>query len=127
MISSIKTRNAPAAIGPYSQGVIAGDFYFLSGQIPTDPETGALVDGDIESQTMRVLENIKAILSEVNLNFGDVVKTTVYLRNMDDFEAVNKIYGDHFNGSVLPARSAIGIEKLPKGSAIEIEVIAYKG
>lgn len=119
------TQNAPAAIGPYSQGVCVGNFIFLSGQLPLVPETGEMVDGGIKEQTKRVLENIKGLLSDQNLDFSNVVKTTVFLNNMDDFIYMNEIYCQYFV-EPFPARSAVAVKQLPKNALVEIEVIAYK-
>jgi 2-iminobutanoate/2-iminopropanoate deaminase len=119
----ISTKNAPAAIGPYSQAIKVGNLLFTSGQIPLDPTTGELINKDIKSATKRVLENIKGILEEAGINFGNVIKTVVYLRDMEDFATVNEIYAQYFT-SKQPARSCIQVAKLPKDALIEIEVIA---
>jgi len=120
----IVTGKAPTAIGPYSQGVKVDNFIFVSGQLPIDPKTGEIVGNDIIAQTKRVLENITAILEAAGANLKNVVKTTVYLVNMDDFKAMNEIYKTYFSENP-PARSTVEVSKLPKGSKIEIEVIAY--
>jgi len=127
MKSEIRTERAPKAIGPYAQAVLAGDFLFVSGQIPLDPQTGAVVDGGIAPQTRRVLDNVKSVLEGANLSLEHVVKTTIFLASMDDFATVNGIYADYFNGSILPARAAVQVAKLPKEALVEIECIAYKG
>jgi 2-iminobutanoate/2-iminopropanoate deaminase len=119
----ISTDNAPAAIGPYSQAVRAGKFLFCSGQIALDPATGVLIDGDVAAQTRRVMQNVAALLDAADLSFRHVVKTTVYLISMDDFAAMNAIYGEFFEG-VPPARSTVAVAALPRGAAVEIEVIA---
>jgi len=124
LMNRVNTDKAPQAIGPYSQAVRVGGLLFISGQIPLDPETGRLVEGNIEQQAARVLKNMEAILAEAGLGFADVAKTTVYLQNMDDFGKVNQIYGECFRGSVLPARSAVQVGRLPKGALVEIEAIA---
>lgn len=118
----VSTSTAPAAIGPYSQAVIANGFLFLSGQIPISPETGNVPDG-IEAQTQQVLKNMSAILASVNLSTENVVKTTIFLKNMDDFATVNSIYASYFPANP-PARSTVQIARLPKDVLIEIEAIA---
>jgi len=122
----ISTKNAPAAIGPYSQAVRIGDFIYTSGQVALDPTTGALVEGGIEAQTTRVLENLKAVLEAAELGLENVVKTTVFLTNMGDFAAMNAIYAQYFSpdGVVPPARSTVEVARLPKDALVEIEVIA---
>ena len=122
----IATDNAPKAIGPYSQAVRAGGFLFCSGQIPLDPATGELVTGPIGAQTERVMDNIAAVLAAAGLTFGDVVKSTIYLADLGDFAAVNKVYGRRFP-SEPPARSTVEVKGLPKGAGVEIEVIANAG
>jgi 2-iminobutanoate/2-iminopropanoate deaminase len=119
----ITTANAPKAIGPYSQAVRVGDFLFLSGQIAINPETGEVVTGTFESQVRQIFKNIKAVLNAAGADFGNVVKTTVFLKNMDNFAEMNKIYAEFFPTDP-PARSAIQAAKLPKDVDIEIEVIA---
>lgn len=123
MKSSISTREAPTAIGPYSQAVVAGGFVFLSGQIPLDPMTGNLVQGSIEAETERVLENLKAVLSASGSSLAEVVKTTVYLVDLADFVKVNAVYGNYFNSNP-PARSTVQVTALPKGARVEIDAIA---
>lgn len=124
----VKTGKAPAAIGPYSQGVIAeaGRFVFTAGQIAIDPGTGDLVQGDIEVQTERVLENVKAVLEAAGSGMDRVVKATVFLKDMNDFPRMNAVYGSFFK-SDPPARSAVEVARLPKDVAIEIECIATIG
>jgi 2-iminobutanoate/2-iminopropanoate deaminase len=122
----ISTESAPSAVGPYSQAVSAGGFLFLSGQIPLDPATGQMVEGGIEAQTERVMENLGAVLQAAGLGFEDVVKTTVYLADMADFAAVNEAYGRHF-AKEPPARACIQVAALPKGARIEIDAIALAG
>ncbi|AMM53750.1 RidA family protein [Pyrococcus kukulkanii] len=119
------TERAPKPIGPYSQAIKAGNFLFIAGQIPINPETGELVKGDIKEQTRQVLENIKAILEAAGYTLNDVVKVTVYLKNMDDFAAMNEVYAKYF-GESKPARVAVEVARLPKDVLIEIEAIAYK-
>ncbi|EHM09704.1 endoribonuclease L-PSP, putative [Thermanaerovibrio velox DSM 12556] len=122
----INTDKAPGAIGPYSQGVCAGPFFFFSGQIPLDPATGQMVGSDAASQAERVLENVKALLESQGLSFKDVVKTTVFITDMANFAAVNEVYSRYFTED-YPARSCVAVAALPKGALVEIEVVAYKG
>ena len=125
----ITTDGAPAAIGPYAQGVRAGNLIFTAGQIALDPSTGQAVAGGIKEQTTRVLENVKAILEAGGSSLGQVVKTTVFLQNMDDFAAMNEVYARHFAPEhyVPPARSTVQVAKLPRGGLVEIECIAMVG
>ena len=117
----IQTTNAPAAIGPYSQAMVVGDLLFTSGQIPLRAD-GTLNDGDIVVQTTQVLENLKAVIGAAGANLDKVVKTTVFLKNLDDFVAMNKVYGEVF-GSHTPARSTVQVAKLPRDVLVEIEAI----
>lgn len=119
----IKTTNAPAAIGPYSQAVRVGDFLFTSGQIPINPETGEIVEGDTDKQTEQVLKNLKAVLEAGGASLESVVKTTVFLKDMSDFAVVNSVYAKYFVEN-QPARSAIQAARLPKDVSVEIEAIA---
>lgn len=119
----IHTEKAPAAIGPYSQAVKVGDLMFTSGQVPIDPETGAVVEGGIQEQARQSLNNIKAILNAAGTNMGAVVKTTVFLQNMEDFAAMNEVYAQFFQ-EPYPARSAVQVARLPKDVLVEIEAIA---
>jgi 2-iminobutanoate/2-iminopropanoate deaminase len=119
----VSTSDAPAAIGPYSQAIRSGSLLFCAGQIPLDPATGQIVSGDIAQQTRRVLENIAAILKAEHLCFDHVVKTTIFLTSMDDFQSVNEIYALYFRENP-PARSTVAVAALPKGAKVEIEVIA---
>ena len=121
---TVGTNDAPAAIGPYAQANLAGGFVFTSGQIPLDPNTGALVPGAIEEQTARALENIKAILESAGTGLDNVVKTTVFLADIGDFAKMNEVYAFYFKGESLPSRSAVQVSALPKGALIEIEAIA---
>ena len=123
MKTIISTSEAPAAIGPYSQAVRSGKFLFCSGQIPLDPKTGKIIAGDIATQTRRVLDNITAILKAEGLAFDSIIKTTIFLTDLGDFQTVNEIYGSHFRQEP-PARSTVQVSALPKGANIEIEVIA---
>ena len=119
----ILAHDAPAPIGPYNQAIRAGNFLFCSGQIPLDVATGELVSGDISAQTRQVMKNIAAVLAAANATFAHVVKTTIFLVDMNDFAAVNTIYGESFDVDA-PARSTVAVAALPKGSRVEIEVVA---
>jgi len=123
MIKSIHTNNAPEAIGPYSQAIQAGDFVFVSGQIPVDPETGKVADG-IEKQTEQVMENLNAVLKEVGTDFTQAIKCTIYLSSMEDFATINKIYGSYLI-EPFPARATVEVSRLPKDVLIEIDVVAH--
>ena len=120
----IATSEAPKAVGPYSQAVAVGNFLFCAGQIPLDPATGELVEGDVTAQTDRVLQNVKAILDDQNLTFANVVKSTVFLTDLANFANMNEIYAKYFTEN-FPARSTIQVAGLPKGASVEIEVIAH--
>jgi len=126
---AIHTDHAPAAIGPYSQAIALSlgdrELLFLAGQIPLVPGTGELLDGAIEGQAEQVMQNLQAVLQEAGSDFGRVVKTTVFLRSMEDFAAVNEVYGRYF-GEVPPARATVAVRGLPKGVRIEIEAVAYR-
>lgn len=124
MKKQIATRQAPKAVGPYSQAVSTDGLLFVSGQIPLDPATGQMVSGTIDAQAERVFQNIRAILNEASLDFSDVVSATVYLADIEDFAAVNEIYSSYFSEGVLPARSAVQVGALPKQAKIEISCIA---
>ena len=126
MANRINTEHAPAAIGPYSQGVELGNLVFVSGQLPIDPATGAFASDDSQGQTRQSLTNLSKILEEAGLTLGHVLKTTVFIQHMDDFAKMNEIYAEFFNGDVLPARSAVEVAKLPKGALVEIEAIASR-
>lgn len=123
---AVSTKSAPAAIGPYSQAVRVGDFLYTSGQVGLDPASGAVVEGGIEAQTTRVLENLKAVLEAAGIGLENAVKTTVFLKNMGDFAAMNAIYAQYLapEGVVAPARSTVEVARLPKDGLVEIEVIA---
>lgn len=121
----LSTTFAPAAIGPYSQGIKMGNMIFVSGQIPIDPKTGALVSGTVEEQTTQVMNNIKAVLSRSAVAFDHVVKTTCFLTDMADFEAFNLVYASYFSENP-PARSCVAVAALPKGARIEVEIIAIQ-
>jgi 2-iminobutanoate/2-iminopropanoate deaminase len=118
----VKTQKAPSAVGPYSQAVISGGFVFVSGQIPLGLD-GKLNTGDIKEQTKQVMENLGAILQEAGSGFEKVVKTTIYLADINDFVAVNEVYGSYFVGEYLPARATVGVAALPKGAKVEVECV----
>lgn len=122
----VATKSAPAAVGPYSQAIVAGEFVFCSGQIPIDPETGAMVAGGFAEQTDQVLKNVSALLASEGLSLRNVVKATVFATDMGAFPVVNEVYARFFT-SEPPSRSFVQVGALPKGALVEIEVIAYKG
>jgi 2-iminobutanoate/2-iminopropanoate deaminase len=125
MRSIVTTPDAPAAIGPYSQAVRAGQFVFLSGQIPLDPSSGAMVGGDdVEAQTVQVMKNLDAVLKAADSSFAQVVKATIFLTDLGDFAVVNGIYGASFEGHLPPARATVQVAALPRGAKVEIELIA---
>ena len=123
MKTVISTTNAPAAIGPYSQAIRVGNIIFTSGQIPIDPATGSFVEGGIKEQTRQSLLNVKAILNEAGTTMDHVIKTTVFMADMNDFAEMNSVYSEFFN-TPYPARSAVAVKTLPKGALVEIDVIA---
>ncbi len=124
--SIVTTPDAPAAIGPYSQAIRAGQFVFLSGQIPLDPGTGELVGGDdVEAQTAQVMRNLGAVLRAAGASFEQVVKTTIFLTDLTDFAVVNRVYGAHFEGIAPPARATVQVAALPRGAKVEIEMTAF--
>ena len=127
MKTRIHTDKAPAAIGPYSQAVLAGDFLYVSGQLPLDPVSGAMAGDTAAEQAEQSIRNRSAILEAAGMTLDDVVKTTVLLADIADFAAVNEVYAKHFTGAVLPARAAFAVRDLPKGAKVEIELVAYKG
>ena len=122
----IETKNAPAPIGPYSQAVFVNNTLYSSGQIAINPETGNLVVDNIEEETTQVMQNIKAVLTAAEMNFEQVIKTTIFISNMDDFVKINKIYGSYFDENNAPARETVQVAKLPKNVNVEISVIAMK-
>lgn len=130
MPTVVATTDAPAAVGPYSQAVSTGDgagaAVYLSGQIPLDPRTGQLVEGGIQAQAEQVLRNLQAVLAAAGLGLGDVVKTTVLLADINDFQAVNEVYARYFTGPVLPARAAYAVAALPLGARVEVEAVAQR-
>jgi 2-iminobutanoate/2-iminopropanoate deaminase len=125
--AAISTQDAPAAIGPYSQAVRIGNFLYSSGQVALDPASGAVVAGGVTEQTTRVIENLNAVLEAAGTSLAQVVKTTVFLKNMGDFAAMNEVYGRYFAADdvVAPARSTVEVARLPKDALVEIEVIAH--
>lgn len=122
MLKKISTNNAPAAIGPYSQAIVVGDFLFTSGQIPINPASGAIEAQDITSQTEQVMKNLGAVLAEAGTSFEKAVKTTCFLADIKDFAAFNEVYAKYFTEK--PARSCVAVKDLPKGALVEVEVIA---
>ena len=122
-LTPIHTSLAPAAIGPYSQAIRCGQFVYTSGQIPLDPESGEMVGNDVQAQTHRVLQNLQAVLSSAGASLSSVVKTTVFLSTMSDFQAMNAVYATYFSG-VTPARSTIAVAELPRRAVVEIECVA---
>ena len=120
----VRPKNSPPAVGPYNHAVRVGDLLFCAGQIPIDPKTGNLVEGDVKAQTQQVLENVKAILDDQKLSFSNVVKTTVFLTNLADFAGMNEVYAKYFTDN-YPARSTIQVAALPRNAIVEIEVVAH--
>ncbi len=120
---TVSTDKAPKAIGPYEQAIRVGDFIYVSGQIPLDPRTGNLLDGDIKTQTRQVMENLKAIVEAANSSMERIVKATVFLKNIGDFAAMNEIYAEYL-GTAKPARSTVAVADLPRGALVEIDLIA---
>jgi 2-iminobutanoate/2-iminopropanoate deaminase len=123
VLEKIFTPDAPAPIGPYNQAIRCGDFIFCSGQIPLDPVSGQIVAGDVTAQTRQVMKNVEAVLTAASATFANVVKTTIFLIDMNDFAAVNAVYGEYFVDTP-PARSTVAVAGLPRGSRLEIEVVA---
>lgn len=119
----ISTTNAPKAIGPYEQAIKVGEFVYASGQIPLDPKTGNVVEGDIKIQTHRAIENLKAVLEAAGTSLDRIVKTTVFLKNIGDFAAMNEVYAEYL-GTAKPARSTVAVADLPRGALVEIDLIA---
>lgn len=122
MLKKISTNYAPTAIGPYSQAIVCGNMLYTSGQIPLDPDTGVLIQGDVRVQTERVMKNLKAVLEAAGTSFDQVVKTTCFLSDMADFGAFNEVYARYITSA--PARSCVAVKDLPKGALVEVEVIA---
>tara|TARA_B100000945_G_scaffold199373_1_gene160282 strand:- start:739 stop:1119 length:381 start_codon:yes stop_codon:yes gene_type:complete len=120
----VNTSNAPKPIGPYNQAVISGNLMFMSGQIAFDPSTGELVIGEIQAETKQVMENLKSILDEAGLSFKDVIKTSIFLSDMNNFQQVNEVYGSYFSDEGAPARETVEVSRLPKDVNVEISMIA---
>lgn len=125
MKQAVATTHAPAAIGPYSQAIVSGDLIFTSGQIPLDPASGELVQGDIQAQTRQVFSNLREVLKEAGASLDDAVKVNVYMTDLKDFAALNEVYATFFT-QPYPARSCVEVSSLPKGAQVEIEIIARK-
>ncbi len=126
MKKNIQTKNAPEPIGPYSQAVLVNGLLFTSGQIAIEPDSGKLILDTIANETKQVMENLKAILISADMTFDNVIKSTIFILNMDDFGAINKVYGDYFKDPIAPARETVQVAKLPKNVNIEISIIASK-
>lgn len=122
----ITTTKAPAPIGPYNQAVLSGNTLYTSGQIALDPETGALVLSDIKTETKQVMENMKAVLEAADMDFNNVVKTSIFIADMNDFSAINEVYGSYFNDETAPARETVQVACLPKNVNVEISMVAIK-
>ena len=126
MKKEIVTGNAPAAIGPYSQAIEAGSFVFISGQMPIDPDSGEMAGPTVAEQAHQALKNVRAILRQAGMLMDDVVKTTIYMKDLSGFGTVNEIYGEYFRDTVFPARACVEVARLPKDALIEIEAIAVR-
>ena len=122
----ITTTNAPAPIGPYNQAVLSGNTLYISGQIPMDPATGKLIEGDIKAETKQSMENLKAILTEAGMTFENVVKSSIFVKDMHQFAEINEVYGAYFNAETAPARETVEVANLPKFVNVEISMIAIK-
>ena len=122
----ITTTNAPAPIGPYNQAILAGNTLYISGQIPMDPKTGDLVSGDIKKETEQSMENLKAILTEAGMTFANVVKSSIFVKDMHQFSQINEVYGAYFDADTAPARETVEVANLPKFVNVEISMIAIK-
>ncbi len=125
-MTKINSNNAPKAVGPYSQAIEHNGFLYVSGQLHIDPKTSKLLEGSIEDKTKMVMENIGNILKEAGLDYSNIVKSSIFVKNMDDFSKINEVYGSYFKGDVLPARETVEVAKLPLNGDVEISVIAYK-
>lgn len=126
MKTIINTSKAPAPIGPYNQAVLAGNTLYISGQIPINPATGKLISENIKAETTQVMENLKAVLTEANMTFENVVKTSIFIADMNDFAQINEVYGNYFNSDTAPARETVEVANLPKFVNVEISMIAIK-
>ena len=126
MKTIITTKNAPAPIGPYNQAILTGNTLYTSGQIAINPETNNLVLDDIKKETKQVMQNLKAVLEAANMNFEHVIKSSIFISNMDDFTLINEVYGSYFNNENAPARETVQVARLPKNVNVEISVIAVK-
>ncbi|MFQ5952239.1 MAG: Rid family detoxifying hydrolase [Candidatus Omnitrophota bacterium] len=126
-VKKVGCNKAPKAIGPYSQAISAGEYVFVSGQIPIDPETGEIITSDIKKQTSVVIDNTEKILCECGLELHNVIKSEVFLKDMGDFEAMNEVYASRFGGDAKPARQVVQVARLPKDVGIELSCIAYRG
>ncbi|MGY8915407.1 MAG: RidA family protein [Flavobacteriales bacterium] len=122
----ITTTNAPAPIGPYNQAILTGNTLYISGQIPMDPATGKLIEGDIKKETAQSMENLKAILTEAGMTFENVVKSSIFVKDMHQFAAINEVYGAYFDAETAPARETVEVSNLPKFVNVEISMIAIK-
>lgn len=122
----ITTTNAPAPIGPYNQAILTGNTLYISGQIPMDPKTGKLIEGDIKKETSQSMENLKAILTEAGMTFEHVVKSSIFVKDMHQFAAINEVYGAYFDAETAPARETVEVSNLPKFVNVEISMIAIK-
>ncbi|MCM4151650.1 RidA family protein [Arenibacter sp. N53] len=122
----ITTKNAPAPIGPYNQAILAGNTLYISGQIPIDPKTGELVSGDIKKETEQSMQNLKAILTEAGMTFENVVKSSIFVKDMHQFAQINEVYGAYFDADTAPARETVEVANLPKFVNVEISMIALK-
>ena len=126
MKTIIRTKNAPAPIGPYNQAVLCGNTLYTSGQIAINPESGKLVLDDIKKETTQVMNNLEAVLEAADMNFDDVIKSSIFISNMDDFNVINDVYGSYFDDDNAPARETVQVARLPKNVNVEISVIAEK-
>lgn len=122
----INTSDAPAPIGPYQQAILSGNTLYISGQIPIDAQTDQLIKNDIQAETHQVMKNLKAILHAAEMDFGDVIKSSIFVTDMNDFSSINEVYGKYFNGGNFPARETVQVPALPKGVHVEISMIAGK-
>ncbi|MEI6864579.1 RidA family protein [Flavicella sp.] len=126
MKTIINTNNAPAPLGPYNQAVLANDILYISGQIAINPKTGEFVTDSIQEETKQVMSNLQAVLAKANMTFENIVKSSIFIKNMNDFSEINKIYGSYFDETTAPARETVEVSKLPKNVSLEISMIAHK-